>query len=92
MTHLFTGTTGPNEAGPLTTATCVDGDNSQTWLQPLVDRTNAVNEETARIKAETARLKKEVSALTTATTMPLYKELKGVIGILSIYRRSEVAS
>ena len=34
----------------------------------------------------------EVSALTTATTMPLYKELKGVIGILSIYRLKEVAS
>ena len=57
-----TGTTGPNEASPLTTATCVDGDNNQTWLQPLIDRTNAVNEETARIKAETARLKKEVAS------------------------------
>jgi hypothetical protein len=34
----------------------------------------------------------EVSALTTATAMPLYKELKGVIGILSIYRLKEVAS
>jgi hypothetical protein len=62
MTHLSTGTTGPNEASPLTTATCVDGDNSQTWLQPLIDRTNAVNEETARIKAETARLKREVAS------------------------------
>jgi hypothetical protein len=30
--------------------------------------------------------------LITATTMPLYKELKGVIGILSIYRRLEVLS
>jgi hypothetical protein len=65
------------------THTSVDGDNNQTWLQPLIDRTNAVNEETARIKAETARLKREVT---------LYKELKGVIGILSIYRLKEVAS
>lgn len=45
----------------LDTASCVDGKSNQTWLQPLIDRTNAVNEETARIKAETARLKKEVS-------------------------------
>jgi hypothetical protein len=44
-----------------TTASCVDGENNQTWMQPLIDRTNEVNEETARIKAETARLKKEVS-------------------------------
>jgi len=32
-----------------------------------------------------------VSPLTIANTMPFYKELKGVIGILSIYRRSEVS-
>jgi hypothetical protein len=38
----FTGTTGPNEASPLTTATSVDGGNHETWLQPLLDRTNAV--------------------------------------------------
>jgi hypothetical protein len=44
------------------THTCMDGDNNQTWLQPLIDRTNAVKEETARIKAETARLKKEVAS------------------------------
>jgi len=44
------------------TATCVDGENNQTWLQPLIDRTNAVNEETARIKAEIARLKREVAS------------------------------
>ena len=45
-----------------TTASCVDGENNQTWMQPLIDRTNEVNEETARIKAETARLKKEVAS------------------------------
>jgi hypothetical protein len=46
----------------VTTASCVDGKSNQTWLQPLIDRTNAVNEETARIKAETARLEKEVAS------------------------------
>jgi hypothetical protein len=50
MTHL------------LDTASCVDGKSNQTWLQPLIDRTNAVNEETARIKAEIARLKREVAS------------------------------
>jgi hypothetical protein len=49
-------------AGPLTTATCVDGKSNQTWLQPLIDRTNAIKEETARIKAEIAELKKEVAS------------------------------
>jgi hypothetical protein len=49
MTHL------------LDTASCVDGKSNQTWLQPLIDRTNAIKEETIRIKTEIVELKKEVS-------------------------------
>jgi len=43
------------------TASCVDGKSNQTWLQPLIDRTNAIKEETIRIKTEIVELKKEVS-------------------------------
>ena len=44
-----------------TTATSMDGKSNQTWLQPLIDRTNAIKEETIRIKTEIVELKKEVS-------------------------------
>jgi len=43
------------------TATSVAGQNNQTWLQPLVDRVNAIREETIRVKAETAELKRRMT-------------------------------